>query len=134
MDESLLMDDVGAFSPDAFAKHLQGAMDTNNETASNEPVNLPKEARRVAETMERGTFTCQHVVAALRVTPDWDRGALVRRLLDQCVDFEENKGLVEAELTEWEQNVTANAFRKAHEQRSRESPTDRGFLSGLFHL
>jgi hypothetical protein len=71
----------------------------------------PRIAVMVANTIRR--FTCSHCIAALKSTADWNRTTVVVRLVPLCVDLQSEKGLVLAELSPWEQTVTASDFEQA---------------------
>jgi len=68
-------------------------------------VNLDFDQPRVASTLaavigER--FTCAHCAAAIENTSDWNRMAMVERLVPYCVDLVEGQHWIRAKLTEWE--------------------------------
>ena len=71
----------------------------------------PRVAAMVAGRINR--FTCAHCVAALRNTADWSRTAMLVELVSLCTDLESRKGLILAELSQWEQTVTASDFEHA---------------------
>ena len=60
-----------------------------------------------------GLFTCQHVVSAIRQVSEYFRPNLVETLLPYCHDLSEHRKLIQDELTEWEQILTAKAFDRA---------------------
>jgi hypothetical protein len=68
-------------------------------------------ATMVAEKVDK--FMCAHVVAALKTVSDWNRASLVEKLLPLCQDLKENHQNIVDQLSNWDQTVTASAFRTA---------------------
>ena len=71
----------------------------------------PRVAAIVAGRIER--FTCAHCVFALRNTSDWNRTTMIVKLVSLCTDLESQKDTIMAELSQWEQVVTAKDFTNA---------------------
>jgi hypothetical protein len=67
----------------------------------------------VAEKVDK--FVCAHMVAAfLETVSDWNRASLVEKMLPLCRDFlKENHQSIVDQLSNWDQTVTASAFRTA---------------------
>jgi hypothetical protein len=86
---------------------------------------LPRFAGQCAAALDPHCFTCAHVVAALAVTPAWDRAALVRSVLVYCDDLEMQHTTIQDQLSEWEQSVTGRAFRKALEDKKQQQQRQR---------
>lgn len=73
----------------------------------------PKVAAIVAAQISmESSFTCQHVIHALR-NADWTRASIMQRLLPFCCDLLESKELLKQELTPWELTVLAGDLEKA---------------------
>jgi hypothetical protein len=84
----------------------------------------PRVAAIVASRIER--FTCAHCLLALRNTSNWNRTAIIDTLVSLCADLELQKHIIIAELSQWEQIVTAKEFAHAtmgNEMRDNPSPT-----------
>lgn len=79
-------------------------------------VNMDHEQPRVALLLVpyvnggNNSFTCAYCVAALRNTAEWNRAAMVEKLLPYCRDVAESHTLIRTELSEWEQMTTAQYF------------------------
>ena len=58
-------------------------------------------------------FTCEYVVALLKVVPNYLRTQIVSKLLPFCVDLDSNSGLILDELTSWEKVSIERDFEKA---------------------
>ena len=65
----------------------------------------PRVAAIVAGRIER--FTCAHCVLALRNTSNWNRTTVIGKLVSLCTDLESQNQTIIAELSQWEQVVTA---------------------------
>ena len=68
-------------------------------------------AELVAPLVEN--FTCEYVVALLKVVPNYLRTQIVSKLLPFCVDLDSNSGLILDELTSWEKVSIERDFEKA---------------------
>ena len=54
-------------------------------------------------------FTCAHVVESLSC-PEWMRTTMVESLVKFCVDLQENRGLIESKLSDWEKEQLKDAL------------------------
>ena len=70
---------------------------------------------RVAEAIakELPVMSCEYIVAAVRWSMDYQRTAVVEKLVPLCQDLVDNKILIEKELTDWEKLVTEHAITQA---------------------
>jgi hypothetical protein len=59
------------------------------------------------------SFTCEHCVGALQKTSDYFRANMVETLLPYCSDLDLNFPMIQQELNDWEQVITARAFTSA---------------------
>lgn len=71
----------------------------------------PTIMKQIAELMD--SFSCEHAVAAVRATKQWNRGAMVEALLPHCRDLAANNTVIKNELTDWENIITQAAFDEA---------------------
>jgi hypothetical protein len=61
----------------------------------------------------RNRFSCAHVVAALQSSVDFNRPTIVTTLLPYCSDIMTEFPVIQKELNEWEQVITAHEFDEA---------------------
>jgi len=76
----------------------------------------PRVATLLASAINDGNiniFTCQYCVAALKNASQWIRPKMVEVLVPFCIDLAENQNLIQANLSEWEQLITAPSMRNA---------------------
>jgi hypothetical protein len=59
------------------------------------------------------SFTCEHCVGALQKTSDYFRANMVETLLPYCCDLDLNFPMIQQELNDWEEVITARAFTSA---------------------
>lgn len=88
-----------------FAKIIQ-----QTDSDFDQPIVAATVAREMFAT---GSFTCDYVVAALRATSEWNRSAIVEKLLEYCQDLASNQQLIKNELSDWEIMCTERAFAEA---------------------
>ena len=71
----------------------------------------PAIAKMIAEKMEK--FSCEHALAAVKSTKQWNRGTMVENLLPHCYDLSSKSQIIKDELSDWEKITTQSAFEKA---------------------
>ena len=85
------------------------------------PFDKPQIAACLAQALQQqgsdsSTFTCAHVVAALKVASEMHRSTLVEKTIFFCSDLATNQDQILSQLTDWEKLMTSHAFAKAQEQ------------------
>ena len=58
-------------------------------------------------------LTCVYCLSAIQSAAQWNRTAMVQKLLPLCVDIRANFEMLQQELSPWEQTVTARDFQVA---------------------
>uniref|UniRef100_A0A7S1ZE28 Arrestin C-terminal-like domain-containing protein n=1 Tax=Trieres chinensis TaxID=1514140 RepID=A0A7S1ZE28_TRICV len=79
----------------------------------NKEVDQPRIGSLIAPVINNGNFTCAHCKAALKSTNEWNRIAMVQHLLPFCVDLENGESSIRLELTDWENVVLDDDFKRA---------------------
>eukprot|EP00977_Amphora_coffeiformis_P011780 scaffold2872_cov193-Amphora_coffeaeformis.AAC.3 len=70
----------------------------------------PRIAGKIADKMEN--FTCEHALAAMKATKEWNRSNMVEVLLSKCSDVSTKANIIKDELSDWERVVTQSTFDK----------------------
>jgi len=74
----------------------------------------PRVAAMLAPHVNGGNcFTCVYCLSALQNAAQWNRTAMVQKLLPLCVDARTGFTMLQEELSPWEQTVTARDFQIA---------------------
>lgn len=78
-------------------------------------VDLDHEQAKVAAVVaaEIPNFTCSYVVGAVHGANEWNKSSVCEKLVPFCTDLALHKGIILAELSDWDQTVTERAFEKA---------------------
>lgn len=74
----------------------------------------PRVAAMLASHVNGGdSFTCRYCLSAVQNAAEWNRTAMVQKLLPLCVDIQFGFTMIQAELSPWEQTVTDRDFQRA---------------------
>lgn len=81
-------------------------------------VNMDFDQPRVAATLAPhvnggNCFTCVYCLSAVQNAAQWNRTAMIQKLLPLCVDARTGFTMLQDELSPWEQTVTAREFQIA---------------------
>lgn len=74
----------------------------------------PRVAAMLAPRMNQGNggFTCAYCRSAIQNAAQWNRIAMVQKLLPLCVDIQTGFPMLQEELTQWELTVTSQDFQQ----------------------
>jgi len=74
----------------------------------------PRVAAMLAPHVNGGNcFTCAYCLKAIQNAAQWNRTAMVQKLLPLCVDVRSEFTMLQEHLSPWEQTVTARDFQVA---------------------
>lgn len=72
----------------------------------------PRVAAMLALYVNEGCFTCDYCLSAIQNAAQWNRTAMVQKLLPLCVDVRTGFAMLQQELSPWEQTVAARDFQQ----------------------